>query len=105
MARLLTPKSEPAGLHRLKHVAVTDGGLHHSYALALRDTAFADPRSYFHQYAALSDRDAKATAERIWHEINEPNLVQNILPTRGRATLVIRKAADHSVTGLRLRKR
>jgi type I pantothenate kinase len=73
--------------------------------LTLRDTAFADPRSYFHRYAALSDTDARATAERIWHEINEPNLVQNIVPTRGRATLVIRKAADHSVTRLRLRKR
>jgi type I pantothenate kinase len=53
----------------------------------------------------LSDADARATAERIWHEINEPNLVQNIVPTRSRATLVIRKATDHSVTQLRLRKR
>src|SRR5262245_18704648 len=73
--------------------------------LTPRRTAFADPRSYFHRYATLSDADARTTAERIWHEINEPNLVQNIVPTRSRATLVIRKAADHSVTQLKLRKR
>jgi type I pantothenate kinase len=73
--------------------------------LALRGTAFADPRSFFHRYAALSDAEAIATAERIWRETNGPNLAENIEPTRGRATLVIRKAADHSVTRLRLRKR
>ncbi len=72
--------------------------------LALRGTAFADPRSYFHRYAALSDAEAVETAERIWRETNGPNLVENIAPTRARATLVIRKAADHSVTRLRLRK-
>ena len=30
--------------------------------LALRDTAFPDPRSYFHRYAQLSDEEATATA-------------------------------------------
>lgn len=72
--------------------------------LTLRDTAFVNPVSYFHRYAALSDAEAVATAEHIWREINEPNLAQNIVPTRDRATLVIRKAADHSVTRLRLRR-
>lgn len=72
--------------------------------LALRQTAFADPRSYFHRCAALTDADAVATAQRIWQEINAPNLDENIAPTRGRATLVLLKAADHSVTRIRLRK-
>ena len=72
--------------------------------LALRETAFADPASYFHRFAALSDVDARATAVSIWREVNEPNLVQNILPTRGRATLVLQKGEDHVVRRIRLRK-
>jgi len=70
----------------------------------LRETAFADPHSYFHRYAALSDDEARATAERIWSAINEPNLSGNVRPTRGRATLVLAKGADHSVRRVRLRK-
>ena len=72
--------------------------------LRLRQTAFADPESYFHRYADLSDDEAVATAETIWREINQPNLVENIKPTRGRATLVLTKSADHAVRHIRLRK-
>ena len=72
--------------------------------LSLRETAFADPDSYFHRYAVLTDEQAEATAARIWREINGPNLVENILPTRSRATLVLVKGPDHSVEKVRLRK-
>ncbi len=72
--------------------------------LRLRETAFRDPESYFRRYAELDHEEAVARAESIWAEINEPNLVRNIRPTRGRASLVLRKGADHSVTGIRLRK-
>jgi type I pantothenate kinase len=72
--------------------------------LRLRQTAFADPESYFHRYASLSDSEAVATAESIWRQINQPNLVENIRPTRGRATLVLTKSADHAVRRIRLRK-
>jgi type I pantothenate kinase len=72
--------------------------------LSLRRTAFADPASYFHRYASLTDAEAVVRAEGIWDAINAPNLEQNILPTRGRATLVLRKGADHSVERVRLRK-
>ncbi|MBD3783770.1 MAG: type I pantothenate kinase [Micrococcales bacterium] len=72
--------------------------------LRLRETAFADPQSYFHRYAALSDAEARETAASIWAAINEPNLVENIQPTRERATLVLSKGADHAVTHIRLRK-
>jgi type I pantothenate kinase len=72
--------------------------------LRLRRTAFADPSSYFHRYAALTDDEAVATAERIWARTNEPNLIQNVRPTRGRATLVLTKGPDHAVTRVRLRK-
>ncbi len=72
--------------------------------LRLRETAFADPESYFHRYAALSDDEARETATRIWAEINEPNLRENVLPTRGRATLVLAKGENHAVRRVRLRK-
>jgi len=72
--------------------------------LRLRRTAFADPASYFRRYASLSDEAARETALSIWAEVNGPNLVQNILPTRGRATLVLEKAPDHAVRRVRLRK-
>jgi len=72
--------------------------------LRLRETAFRDPGSYFSKYAALTEDEAVAEAERIWDTINGPNLSQNILPTRSRATLVLRKDRDHSVRYVRLRK-
>ena len=72
--------------------------------LQLRRTAFADPQSFFHRYAALSDADAVATADHIWRTINEPNLVQNVLPTRARARLVLAKDVHHVVRRVRLRK-
>jgi type I pantothenate kinase len=72
--------------------------------LRLRKTAFADPASYFARYASLSNEEATDEANRIWDGINGPNLKQNVQPTRSRATLVLRKAADHSVRFVRLRK-
>jgi type I pantothenate kinase len=72
--------------------------------LRLRETAFRDPASYFVRYASLSKHEAVEEANRIWDAVNGPNLEQNIQPTRGRATLVLRKAADHSVRFVRLRK-
>lgn len=72
--------------------------------LTMRSTAFADPASHFHNYAGLNDDQAMAAAHSIWMSINYPNLVENILPTRPRATLVLRKDADHAVNRLRLRK-
>lgn len=72
--------------------------------LRLQRGAFANPRSYFHRYASLSEEEARAEAARIWKAINEPNLLQNILPTRPRASLVLRKGSDHSVSTVLLRK-
>ena len=72
--------------------------------LRLRETAFRNPESYFRRYAELDVAGAVARAESIWAEINGPNLERNIKPTRGRASLVLRKGPDHAVTGIRLRK-
>lgn len=72
--------------------------------LRLRETAFRNPASYFRRYADYSRDEAIAQAERLWDTINGPNLEQNIVPTRGRATLVLHKATDHAVSRIRLRK-
>ena len=72
--------------------------------LTLRDGAFRDPQSYFHRYAAFSDEEARATALRIWNTINLVNLRDNIVPTRPRADLVLRKGNDHLVRSVFLRR-
>lgn len=72
--------------------------------LALRTTAFRNPASYFHRYAALTDEQARAKAISIWKQINEVNLRENIAPTRERARLILEKGADHAVRRVRLRK-
>ncbi|WP_345712461.1 type I pantothenate kinase [Kineococcus glutinatus] len=72
--------------------------------LRLRQTAFSRPQSYFHRYAALTDAEAVERALGIWHDINERNLVENVLPTRSRATLVLGKGPDHAVRRVMLRK-
>jgi len=73
--------------------------------LRLRGTAFRDPASYFRRYASLTEPEAVSQAERLWDTINGPNLETNIAPTRGRASLVLRKDGDHTVRWVRLRKR
>jgi type I pantothenate kinase len=72
--------------------------------LTLRDSAFRNPKSYFHRYATLSDKESRDTAMRIWDTINLVNLRENILPTRPRADLVLRKGADHFIRSVFLRK-
>ena len=72
--------------------------------LRLQRGAFTNPQSYFHRFASLTEDEARARARGIWQAINEPNLVQNIVPTRPRADLVLRKGADHAVSSVLLRK-
>ncbi len=72
--------------------------------LRLRSTAFRDPAAYFHRYSRLSIEDAEARARKIWRSINLKNLKENILPTRQRARLILRKGADHHVQTVALRK-
>lgn len=71
---------------------------------SLRDGAFKNPKSYFHRYASLTDKETRETATRLWETINLVNLRENLLPTRPRADLVLRKGADHFVRSVFLRK-
>src|SRR5262245_50544450 len=72
--------------------------------LTLRGTAFRDPKSYFHRYSSLSDQEAVETASSIWSRINLVNLHENILPTRQRADLILKKDESHLVENVSLRK-
>ena len=72
--------------------------------MKLRESVFRDPSSFFQHYAALSDEEAVAVATGIWKDINGLNLRENIEPTRERASLILRKAADHRVADVKLHK-
>lgn len=72
--------------------------------MRLRETAFRNPESFFHRYSTLSDDAARAIAEGLWHNINLKNLKENILPTRPRADLILRKGPNHLVEEVALRK-
>nr|WP_261799002.1 type I pantothenate kinase [Actinomyces ruminicola] len=72
--------------------------------LTLKHTAFKDPNSYFRRYQAIPDDIALAAANEVWESVNLVNLRENIAPTRGRATLVLHKDADHHMSRVLLRK-
>ena len=70
----------------------------------LRETAFTDPRSFFHRFSQMSEKEAMEFGLWAWDSINLPNLVDNILPTRSRADLILHKGADHAIDRVELRK-
>ncbi|MBA5243331.1 MULTISPECIES: type I pantothenate kinase [Corynebacterium] len=72
--------------------------------LKLRDTSFQQPGNHFESFAGMDDAEAAYAARELWQTINLPNLVENILPTRVRASLVLRKDYDHTVQRVRMRK-
>jgi type I pantothenate kinase len=72
--------------------------------LTLRGTAFRDPKSYFHRYSKLSDKEAIETGTAIWTRINLVNLHENIQPTRQRADLILKKGESHLVEEVALRR-
>lgn len=72
--------------------------------LKLRQTAFRDPLSYFRKYAEIGEEEALDTADHLWTTINLPNLRDNILPTRQRASLILAKGASHRIESVALRR-
>ncbi len=84
-----------------------EADLHRWYVnrfLRLRHTAFRDPLSYFRKYAELEEEEAIRTAEGLWNRINLINLRENILPTRQRASLILRKGPSHRIEEVALRR-
>lgn len=72
--------------------------------LKLKETAFNQPDAYFRRYAGLSEQEAVTVASDIWETVNLVNLAENILPTRDRASLILEKASDHTISRVRLRR-
>jgi type I pantothenate kinase len=72
--------------------------------MKLRSTAFRDPAAYFHRYASLAPEAAQERALQIWRTINLKNLQENIVPTRQRARLILRKGSSHRIESVALRK-
>jgi type I pantothenate kinase len=84
-----------------------EADLHRWYVdrfLRLRQTAFRDPLSFFRKYAEISEEEAMSTADSLWSRINLVNLRDNILPTRQRASLILRKGASHRIEQVALRR-
>ncbi len=89
------------------YIDADENAIHRWYVerfMKLRQTAFRDPNSYFHRYATISEDEAKEIAEGLWANINLKNLRENILPTRPRADLILRKGDNHLVETVALRK-
>ncbi|MBW3099117.1 type I pantothenate kinase [Pseudohoeflea coraliihabitans] len=89
------------------YIDAEEADIHHWYVerfMRLRETAFRDPESFFHRYAAIQPDAARAVAESLWENINLKNLHDNILPTRPRADLILRKGRDHLINRVALRK-
>ena len=72
--------------------------------MRLRETAFKNPESFFNRYATISEDAARAVAEGLWQNINLNNLRENILPTRPRADLILKKGENHLIEQVALRK-
>jgi type I pantothenate kinase len=84
-----------------------ENDLHRWYVnrfMTLRQTAFRDPRSFFRKYVEIGEEEALAIAEKLWTGINLPNLQDNILPTRQRASLILTKGASHRIQQVALRR-
>ena len=116
------PQRAPAGPHAEGRAAIPfvsdyfdfsiyldaeEEDLHRWYVnrfLRLRHTSFRDPLSYFRKYADLSESEAIEVADTLWSRINLVNLCENILPTRQRASLILRKGASHRIESVALRR-
>jgi type I pantothenate kinase len=89
------------------YIDAEEADLHRWYVnrfLRLRHTAFRDPLSYFRRYAEIPEEEAIATAEGLWTRINLTNLRENIVPTRQRASLILKKGASHRIEAVALRR-
>jgi len=70
----------------------------------LRETAFRDPHSFFHRFSQMSEDEAREFGLWAWREINLPNLLDNIVPTRSRADLILKKGRTHAIEDVALRR-
>lgn len=72
--------------------------------LSLQKTAFQKEDSYFYKFSKFNEEESIEMSTKIWNEINKPNLLYNILPTRFRADIILEKGAQHFTKSLKIRK-
>lgn len=95
----LTPR--PAGLDLLIYIDAEEADLEDWFATRFMDfwrAAEADPTSFYARFRAMSETETEAFArERVWTQMNLPNLREHIIRARDEADVVVRKQADHSL--------
>ncbi len=69
----------------------------------MTEAARHDEASFYREFVDVSEEELVSLAEATWDGINGVNLRENILPTRGRADIIVEKARDHSIKGIRER--
>ncbi len=62
------------------------------------------PEYYLYQFRHYEHKEIEKFARDIWTNINKKNLLENILPFKTRADLILTKNSSHSIEHLHLRK-
>ena len=63
-----------------------------------------DDSAYFHFLSTWPEEDVVNFAQKVWTQVNEVNLKNNILPFRYRAQCVLHKEFNHKVNHILLRR-
>ena len=71
--------------------------------LSLRQAALNNEEDFFNRFSSINDDQAKEIAHSIWEKINLVNLNENILPTKKRANLILKKNINHEINEIWLR--
>lgn len=95
----LTPR--PAGLDLLVYLDAEEADLEDWFTARFMDfwrAAETDPASFYARFRAMSEAETETFArERVWGQMNLPNLREHIVRARDDADILVRKAADHSL--------
>ena len=71
--------------------------------LSLRLAALNNKEDFFNRFSSIDIDQAKEIANSIWEKINLINLNENILPTKYKANLILKKNINHKTNEIWLR--
>ena len=71
--------------------------------LSLRLAALNNKEDFFNRFSSTDIDQAKEIANSIWEKINLKNLNENILPTKYKANLILKKNINHKTNEIWLR--
>lgn len=72
--------------------------------LAFRKKAANNSNLFFHQFYQMNENEARDYAKSVWNTINKVNLIDNVLPYKDRANLIIKKNQSHKTESILLRR-